>query len=89
MTVVAERKIEIFKEFGQDVKNTGSIEAQVALLTENIHSVSQHLRIHKKDFSSNRGLLKMVGQRKRLLRYLQRKNLNKYRELIAKLGLRK
>ncbi|MGL4346735.1 MAG: 30S ribosomal protein S15 [Chitinophagaceae bacterium] len=89
MAVVAERKIEIFKEFGQDVKNTGSIEAQVALLTENIHSVSQHLRIHKKDFSSNRGLLKMVGQRKRLLRYLQRKNLTQYRELIAKLGLRK
>lgn len=89
MAVAAQRKVEIFKEFGQDAKNTGSVEAQVALLTENINNVSEHLQLHKKDFSSNRGLLKMVGQRKRLLSYLQRTNLTKYRELIAKLGLRK
>ncbi len=85
-----EKKANIFKEFGGSAKNTGSIEAQIALLTERINSVSGHLNEgNKKDFSTNRGLLQMVGKRKRLLTYLSRTNLQGYRELIEKLGLRK
>lgn len=85
-----EKKANIFKEFGGDAKNTGSIEGQIALLTERINSISGHLKENnKKDFSSNRGLVQMVGKRKRLLAYLSRTNLTGYRELIEKLGLRK
>jgi small subunit ribosomal protein S15 len=85
-----EKKANIFKEFGGSEKNTGSIEAQIALLTERINSISAHLKDNNsKDFSSNRGLLHMVGKRKRLLAYLSRTNLQGYRELIEKLGLRK
>lgn len=85
----AEKKANIFKEFGGNEKNTGSIEAQIAMLTERINHISQHLQKNKKDFSSNRGLMKMVGQRKRLLQYLSRTNLTGYRALIERLGLRK
>lgn len=88
--LTTEKKANIFKEFGGNERNTGSIEAQVALLTERINSISAHLKANnKKDFSSNRGLLKMVGKRKRLLAYLSRTNLQGYRSLIEKLGLRK
>lgn len=86
----SEQKKSIFKEFGGNEANTGSIEAQVAILTQRINHISQHLKSgNKKDFSSNRGLMKMVGQRKRLLQYLSRTNLTGYRALIEKLGLRK
>jgi small subunit ribosomal protein S15 len=86
----SEQKKSIFKEFGGSETNTGSIEAQVAMLTQRINHISQHLKSgNKKDFSSNRGLMKMVGQRKRLLQYLSRTNLSGYRALIEKLGLRK
>lgn len=89
-TIAAERKAEIFKTFGGSEKNTGSAEAQVALLTERIQHISAHLKQgNKKDHSSNRGLLKMVGQRKRLLKYIASKDIEAYRALIAKLGLRK
>ena len=84
-----EKKAGIFKEFGGNEHATGSIEAQVALLTERINGISDHLKSNKKDFSSNRGLLQMVGQRKRLLAYLSRTNLQGYRALIEKLGIRK
>lgn len=85
-----DQKKNIFKEFGGNEKNTGSIEAQVAMLTERINHISAHLKGgNAKDFSSNRGLMKMVGRRKRLLQYLSRTNLNGYRALIEKLGLRK
>ncbi len=84
-----ERKAEIFKEFGGNETNTGSIEGQIALLTERINGISAHMKGNKKDFASNRGLLKMVGRRKRLLTYLSRKDLEGYRALIKKLGLRK
>lgn len=85
-----EKKANIFKEFGAGEKNTGSIEGQIALLTERINSLSGHLTEgNKKDFSTNRGLLQMVGKRKRLLTYLSRTNLQGYRELIDKLGIRK
>ena len=84
-----EDKAEIFTKFGGKATNTGSIEGQVALLTEKINGIAAHMKQNKKDFSSNRGLLKMVGRRKRLLAYLSRTDLEGYRALIEKLGLRK
>ncbi len=84
-----EQKADIFKEFGGNATNTGSIEGQIALLTARINGIAGHMKNNKKDFSSNRGLLKMVGRRKRLLAYLSRTNLQGYRALIEKLGLRK
>ena len=83
------RKQEIIKEFGRHEGDTGSPEVQIALLTERINSLTAHLRTHKKDHHSRRGLLKMVGQRRNLLAYLQKKDLDAYRQLIEKLGLRK
>lgn len=87
--LTAERRAEIFNEFGGNAANTGSIEGQIALLTERIAALSNHLKENKKDFSTHRGLMKMVGQRKRLLTYLSKHNLAGYRALIEKLGLRK
>lgn len=84
-----ERTASIFAEFGASTTNTGSIEGQIALLTERIKGISGHIQTNKKDFSSNRGLMKMVGQRKRLLSYMAKHNLQGYRALIEKLGLRK
>ena len=84
-----EKKANIFANFGGKATNTGSIEGQVALLTQRINHISDHLKTNKKDFSSQRGLMMMVGQRKRLLTYLSRHDLTGYRSLIEKLGLRK
>ena len=89
MPLTKERKSEIFTEFGGDAKNTGSIEGQIAQLTERIAQISAHLKQNKKDFSTHRGLMQMVGKRKSLLSYLQKHNLSGYRALIEKLGLRK
>ena len=80
---------EIIKEFGKFEGDTGSTEVQIALLTEKINHLTNHLRVHKKDFHSRLGLLRMVGQRKRLLGYLTKKDLEGYRSLIARLGIRK
>lgn len=82
-------KKEIVAKFGRNAEDTGSPEVQVALLTARINHLTEHLRIHKKDHHSRRGLLKMVGQRKGLLNYIKNKDIIKYRELIAELGLRK
>ena len=82
-------KQDIIKQFGRTAGDTGSPEVQIALLTERINHLTDHLRTHKKDHHSRRGLLKMVGQRKGLLRYMQQRDIEKYRELIAELGLRK
>jgi small subunit ribosomal protein S15 len=87
--LTAEKKANIFKTFGENEKNTGSIEGQIAMLTERINHISQHLKQNKKDFSTHRGLMQMVGRRKRLLQYLSRTNLQSYRALIEKLGIRK
>jgi small subunit ribosomal protein S15 len=84
-----ERKKELFKTYGEKETNTGSIEAQVAMLTERINHISNHLKTNKKDVSSQRGLMLMVGRRKRFLSYLSKTNLMGYRALIEKLGLRK
>lgn len=85
----AEQKTNIFQTHGGSESNTGSIEAQIALLTERINHISGHLKTNKKDFSTNRGLMQMVGRRKRLLQYLSHNNLESYRSLIEKLGIRK
>lgn len=85
----AERKSEILNTYARKEGDTGSTEVQIALLTERINELTEHLKIHKKDEHSRRGLLIMVGKRKRLLRYLEGKNIDGYRELIAKLGIRK
>lgn len=87
--LTAERKAEIFAQYGGSATNTGSIEGQIALLTERITALSSHLKENKKDFSTHRGLMKLVGQRKRLLIYLSKHNLTGYRALIEKLGIRK
>ncbi|MEY3240009.1 MAG: hypothetical protein RIR11_1447 [Bacteroidota bacterium] len=84
-----EKVASIVTEYGGDAKNTGHVEAQVALLTFRIESLSAHLRINKKDHSTRRALLIMVGQRKSLLSYYAKKDIYKYRALIEKLGLRK
>ena len=87
--LTTEKKASIFSEYGAAAANTGSIEAQVAMLTERINHISDHLKTNKKDFSTQRGLMQMVGKRKRLLTYLSKHNLTVYRSLIEKLGLRK
>ncbi|HEY8661199.1 MAG TPA: 30S ribosomal protein S15 [Hanamia sp.] len=87
--LTTENKTNYFTEFGGNATNTGSIEAQVAILTEKINHISGHLKTNKKDFSTQRGLMQMVGKRKSLLTYLTKKDLTSYRALIEKLGLRK
>ena len=84
-----ERKAELIKTYAQGENDTGSTEVQVALLTERINELTEHLKVHKKDEHSRRGLLNMVGKRKSLLRYLESRDIEKYRDLIAKLGIRK
>ena len=89
MPLTKEKTATIFTEFGGSAKNTGSIEGQIAQLTERISQISNHLQENKKDFSTHRGLMIMVGKRKSLLNYLQKHNLTGYRQLIETLGIRK
>ena len=83
------KKAEIINEYKTKDGDTGSAEVQVAILTYRINDLNEHLKIHKKDFHSRRGLLKMVGQRRNMLNYLKEKDIERYRTLIARLGLRK
>lgn len=87
--LTTEKKATIFANYGGSAAHTGSIEGQIALLSERISSISKHLQQNKKDFSTHRGLMQMVGKRKRLLNYLHKHNLQSYRALIEKLGIRK
>lgn len=89
MSLTVERKGEIITGFKKHEADTGSPEVQIALLSARITDLTEHFKVHKKDHHSRRGLLKLVGQRRRLLDYLKKKNLNGYQELIAKLGIRK
>ena len=84
-----EKKAEIIKTYGRTPEDTGSPEVQIAILTERIRELTEHLKGNKKDHHSRRGMLKMIGQRRNLLAYLQKKDLEGYRTLIEKLGLRK
>ncbi len=87
--LAAEKKANIFKTHGGSEKNTGSIEGQIAMLTERMTHITAHLKANKKDFSTQRGLMTLVGRRKRLLQYLSNTDINTYRALIEKLGIRK
>lgn len=89
MSLSPDRKAEIISKFASNPGDTGRPEVQVALLTERINYLTEHFRAHKKDFHSRRGLLKLVGQRRRLLNYLKRKDIDRYRQLIAELNIRK
>jgi small subunit ribosomal protein S15 len=89
VSITAERKQELLKEHATKEGDTGSPEVQVALLTERITNLTEHLKAHQKDFASRRGLLMMVGQRRRLLDYLRKSNQGRYQQLIERLGLRR
>jgi small subunit ribosomal protein S15 len=89
MTLTQERKQELVEQFGDDPADTGKAEVQIALLTARINELTEHLRAHGKDHHSRRGLLMLVGRRRRFLNYLQRTDLERYRALVRKLGLRK
>ena len=89
MTLTKEGKRELAAKFGRSETDTGSAEVQIALMTHRIDELTQHLQVHKKDHHSRRGLLILVGRRRRLLDYLQRKDLESYRNVIAELGLRR
>ena len=89
MALTQERKQELIEQYKVHESDTGSPEVQIAILTENINNLNSHLREHKKDHHSRRGLLKMVGQRRNLLTYLKNKDITRYRTLVDKLGLRR
>ena len=89
MAITKERKAELVKEFGKDVKNTGATEVQIAILTDEINNLTEHLKENKHDYHSKRGLFMKVGKRRSLLDYLKKNNVVSYREIIKKLNLRK
>lgn len=89
MVLARERKKKLIENFKTHSRDTGSAEVQVAILTERINSLSDHFKAHKKDFHSRRGLLSMVGKRRRLLNYLKKKDVKKYLEVVEKLSLKK
>jgi len=88
MTLPKEQKAKLISKYGRSPDDTGSAEVQVALLTERINELTEHLRGHVKDHHSRRGLLMLVGKRRRLLRYLERSDLERYRTLVGELGIR-
>ena len=89
MALTKEKKQELIKKFAKNEKDTGSAEVQIAILTEEINELTEHLKVHTHDYHSRRGLLKKVGQRRNMLQYLANKDIQSYREVIKKLGLRK
>ncbi len=89
MALTKEEKQKIIKEFARNEKDTGGTEVQIAILTKEINDLTEHLKVHIHDYHSNRGLLRKVGQRRNLLQYLAKKDIQSYREVIKKLGLRK
>jgi len=89
LALLKDRKAEIIREFGEHPNDTGSAPVQIALLTERINQLNEHFKIHRKDFHSRLGLLKLVNRRRNLLSYLKRKDPKKYQEVISKLGLKK
>lgn len=88
MTVSKERKAELIAEFGKNAQDTGNPKVQVAIATERIRELTEHMKTHPKDFHTRRGLLMIVGRRRRLLSYIKKNDIVEYRELIAKLGIR-
>ena len=88
MTISKERKAELIKQYGKNEQDSGSAAVQAAILTDRIRELTEHMKSHKKDFHTRRGLLRLVGKRRRLLSYIKKNDINEYRELIAKLGIR-
>ena len=88
MTISKERKAELIKTYGKNEQDSGSAAVQAAILTDRIRELTEHMKSHKKDFHTRRGLLMLVGKRRRLLSYIKKNDINEYRELIAKLGIR-
>lgn len=88
MAVTKDRKAELIKQYGKDEKDSGSAQVQVALLTERIRQLTDHMKSHQKDFHTRRGLLMLVGKRRRLLSYIKSNDIEEYRALIASLGIR-
>ncbi|HPD64304.1 MAG TPA: 30S ribosomal protein S15 [Bacteroidia bacterium] len=89
MYLTKEEKISIFEKYGKNAANTGSPESQIALLTARINHLTDHLKVHKKDYSTQRGLLRLVGQRRKLLNYLIDRDITRYRQIIKDLNIRK
>lgn len=89
MSISQEEKVKVIEEYRQSEGDTGSPEVQIAILTTRIRNLTEHFKSHKHDFNSRRGLLRLVGQRRAMLRYLQKKDIQRYRSLIDRLGLRK
>lgn len=89
MALTKERKAELVKKFGKDTNDTGSIEVQIAILTDEINTLTEHLKVHSQDFHSRRGLLKKVGHRRSLLNYLLKHDVTRYKTVIKELNLRK
>lgn len=88
MTISKERKAELIKQYGKNEQDSGSAAVQVAILTDRIHELTEHMKSHKKDFHTRRGLLMLVGKRRRLLSYIKQNDITEYRELIKSLGIR-
>lgn len=88
MTISKERKAELTAQFGKNAQDTGNSKVQVAILTERIRELTEHMKSHQKDFHTRRGLLMLVGKRRRLLSYIKKNDINEYRELIKELGIR-
>ncbi len=88
MSINLKNKKDIIKKYGETAKDTGSVSVQIAMMSQKINELTEHLKINAKDFSTKRGLLMLVGRRKRLLSYLKNKSVSEYRELIKKLGIR-
>ncbi len=89
MAITSEKKLELFKTYGESEKDTGRPESQIALFSTRIKELTEHLKVHKKDHHTRRGLLKLVGKRRRLLDYLSRKDIERYRAIIKELGIRR
>ena len=88
LSITKERTLELVKEYGKNEHDTGSAEVQIAILTERIRNLTEHLKVHKKDNHSRRGLMKLIGKRRGLMKYVKQRDIDEYRELIKRLGIR-
>ena len=88
LSITKERTAEIIAEYGKDANDSGSVEVQVAILTERIRNLTEHLKVHKKDNHTRRGLMKLIGRRRGLLKYIKNRDIEEYRALVKKLGIR-
>lgn len=88
LSITKERTAELVAEYGKDANDTGNVEVQVAILTERIRNLTEHLKVHKKDNHTRRGLMKLIGKRRGLLKYIKSRDINQYRDLVKRLGIR-